>query len=585
MGASSEYREIASQLAGAQPGQRRRLALQLADEKGVSAQTIYTWGKLGGFTSGRSKRVDSGTRKIEVSDEQLSKIAELIHVSHSEKGRIPMPAHKAIHLAETAGIVLPGTVSEAYLNQWMCKRKISKRHALVRTPHTRLMSKYPNHVHMADASQCAQWFLDDSGNVAHQRRGMEVYKNKDGDPRKITRLLLVDHHSGAFFPWYVQTETTKDWIEFLYLAWSDKGFLADRLKAHLPPSVNLSQLYPFRGVPDLLYADNGSPLKSHASKSLLQSLNIEFMTHLPGNPRAKGSNEGMQRHWERWFESGLLLNKATSLDQLNAWAIDYAIRVNATMVHARHGMTRFDCWSNHIEHIKDVPDFDFYKKFALRQTHLRKVSNDGVITYKPLPGSLPKGQSYAYRVPDVNLWGGAVEVSYCLFDYPRVRIVSPITGQCWETEPLLRNSAGFFPEISATIGENFKSPKNTDIHNAFVDHGFELQGGKWKPAEPITLEKVHLSSDHKTPDPINHNIVAFVPAAPEFETLQTPLQCKRYCLERLNAKFDSLHPFQRQLIDNIPDKGLTRTELAALYQELVHIDPAQIISITEGAQA
>lgn len=575
------YKEIAQALAGARNS--GKLAQQLSDEKGVSVQTIYTWAKLGGFTSGRKRREDAGTRKLDVTEEQLAQVACLIHQSHTEKDRIPLTAHQAISYAETNGILPAGLVSETYLNAWMRSRKVSKKHALLRTPHTPLMSKYPNHIHMVDASTCAQWFLKQSGEIGHQRRGLEVYKNKDGNSNKITRLVLVDHYSGAFFVRYYQSETARDLIEFLYLAWADKSVMAESLKDFINAD-NLSEQFPFSGMPDILYTDNGAANKAIFTLNVLSNLNIIDDRHKPYMSRAKGANETMQRHWERWFEADLKYSPASSLDELNAWAFDRCRYINAKREHSRHGHTRFDMWSRDVQTIKAVPDYQFYCRFAISQAKERKVGFDGLISFKPDSNAIPDATSGKYHLPDTNLWGTWVEVNYCLFDYPKIRVVSRRTGQLFELTPLLRNSAGFYPEISATLGETFKSPAYTDSRKAFAEMGMdENKFGHLTPIEPITLDNVH-GDNPETPSYEPAAVVEFQPMDPELIRTYTRLDAKKRLMAMLGAgTADDLYPAQRDLLATL-EGDIREPELQALYQQLKKVDDATIINLTKGEQ-
>lgn len=450
-------------LAGAAtPAQRSRLVKSLSRTHNCTTQAIYKAAQRCGFNSNRKPRADRNTRSVAVTENQLRELALLIHKSETEKGRMPLTAEEAISIYERSGKLTHDTISPAYLNAWMRRHKISKTHALARTPHTRLMSLHPNHVHMVDASRCAQWYLDNRGRVTHQRRDQDVYSNKPGNPNQITRLLLVDHYSGAFFVWYTQEEAAVDWLSFLYRAWASKNFLADSLAQHLTPDALscLSSYFPFRGLPRILYSDNGAPLKCAATKQMLAKMGIESLQHKPYAPRAKGANETMQRHWERWFEAGLKLHAAADLDELNAWAFDRCVEINAVRKHSRHGRTRFDVWTRDVAgHIVEVPDFEFYRSHAASAPEQKKVWPDRTIRFK----------NNFYRVEDVNLIGSFVEVSHVLFQPGHIRIVSRRTGQEWIAAPLQRNTAGFFPEISATIGENFRSQPFTDAQRAIAD--------------------------------------------------------------------------------------------------------------------
>jgi hypothetical protein len=176
-------------------------------------QAVYNAANRAGFSSGRPTRADRGSRRKPVSDAQLAQVAALIHSTHTEKNRIPMSAETAIFLAENNHIIPPETVTPEYLNTWMRRHAIAKSDATRPTPHSRLRSLRPNHVHVFDTSVCAQWYLDNRGGVRLQPRGTALYKNKPANDRaKVIRYLLVDHFSGALFAWYAHTEQVFDLV-------------------------------------------------------------------------------------------------------------------------------------------------------------------------------------------------------------------------------------------------------------------------------------------------------------------------------------------------------------------------------------
>lgn len=626
--------EIAQRLAGAQTaGERASIVNYYAGLHSVTPQGVRKAAANAGFRLDRKQRADAGTRSIALTDAQLEAVAIILHRSLSEKNVIPMAPAEAISIAENLGIVPPGTLSPDYLNAWMRSRNISKADALRRTPHTPLMSLHPNHVHQADASRCAQWYLADSGAVKQQRK---PYKNKDGHPDALQRLLLVDHYTGAFFVWYFQSETALDWIEFLYMAWAPKDFLAPRLapfidlsgiasaaethhtKEHdyeelndsspadhflslcpgstepeggTPRALSLSALFPFHGFPKILYTDNGSPIKAAATQSLQHKLGIDSLFHRPFNPRAKGAVETTHRHWERWFETGLKLQPATSLAQLNAWAFDKCVEINTARKHSRYSRTRFDLWTAHAAgHVNPMPYYEFYRSYAASAPEIRTVSPARTISFRPQGVRLPYETSGVYLVDDRNLTGTQVEVSFLLYDFPKVRIVSRKTGQMFVVSPLAQTAAGFFPEISATIGESYRSPGHTDAQRAFNELNIAGSNDAPATADPAKqtgaqLLSIHLAGIKKsaafTHPGVPVNTPAPQPIPQEVHALSIN-QVQRLILETIGTKrADDLTPAQRAAYDQI-SSPMPKAQAEQLARDLLQLPltaPSNIIDM------
>lgn len=667
--------EIAAKLAGARtPSERAAIVSDYARLYGATPQGVRKAAKNAGFSLDRKQRADAGTRDKPLTDAQLEAVAIILHRSISEKKMINMAPAEAIGIAESLGIIPPGSVSPDYLNAWMRSRNISKADALKRAPHTPLMSLHPNHVHQADASRCAQWYLADSGAVKQQRK---PYKNKEGHPAALQRLLLVDHFTGAFFVWYFQSETALDWMEFLYLAWAPKDFLAPRLapfidlsadaphptkeNAHeeilniyersaetterefqsaLPPfplgtpcssmaldnssrdsapaiqnselrTQNfLSRVFPFQGFPRIFYTDNGSPIKASATQVMLEKLGVQALFHTPYNPRAKGAVESTHRHWERWFETKLKLHPATSIAQLNAWAFDKCVEINSARIHSRYQRTRFDLWTSLAAgHVNAVPDYEFYRTYGASAPEIRTVTAAGTISYKPSGVRRPFECSGVYLVPDTNLRGTDVEVSYLLYDYPVCKIVSRKTGQVFTVAPLAQTEAGFFPAISATIGESYRSPAHTDSQRAFTNLNIKLEGiedqsgeagtaiqnsefrtqnsAKQTGAQLVAIHLQHLKKDSVFTHPgVPINTPASQPISQEVPTLSRNA-VQRLILQTIGTnRADDLTPAQRAAYDQIssPMPQAQAEQLARDLLQLPLTQPTNIIDM-EGTSS
>lgn len=335
--------EMVERLKQAVNGEKNRIIAEYASMTGLSAATLYRRAKNHGFSSGRKAREDKGALKSGLSDAQVEYVGALIHATaRDNKGGI-MPVERAIEIAEDEGIIEPGQISTARMQQLLREREISKAHMREATPHIEMKSLHPNEVQLVDVSVCIQYYL--RGGKLRLMREAEFYKNKPDNFKKVkTRLLrylLVDHFSGAFHLRYYDTtgETANNLFHFLCEGWLPKA------DARLP----------FRGVPFYMLWDAGSAALSKPMQTMFERLGIKTPDALPHNPRRQGAVETMHNVIEQWFESGLKIQPATSVEELNAWADDWSIKFQAIRKHTRHGMPRTACWLQiRPEHLRET---------------------------------------------------------------------------------------------------------------------------------------------------------------------------------------------------------------------------------------
>lgn len=379
-------------------------------------------------------RKDKGKLRVGISEEQMKAVALLIYVTWSEKNRIPMPAWVAIRQAEAMGIIPADMLIAGTLNRWMAAQGVAKQMALLPTPHVEMRTDGPNHVHEYDVSVCAQWYLKTDGEVGHQRRDLDVYKNKpDGKGPSIKRHVIVDHYSGAFFVEYARSEDAATSLDFLFDAWCKKR----------------DEKFIFRGTPRILYTDNGNVVRSAVGKQVLERLGIESIQHKVGNPRAKGSVEGFMWQWEQCFESLLKANPARSLEDLNHRAFGMAMWMNANREHSRHGKTRFECWAGIAEaELRELPEErEALRALAMRASEERNIDYRGYVRFDGL----------LYEVPDRALWGKKVMAGPDVFHQPD--IVIECEGRKFRLSALAVDEGGF-TERAVDFG-TFREPRET----------------------------------------------------------------------------------------------------------------------------
>lgn len=361
--------EMVERLKKAVNGEKDRIVAEYAKMTGLSTATLYRRAKKAGFDAGRKKREDKGVLRSGLTDEQIEYIAALIHATaRDNKGGI-MPVERAIQIAEDNGIIERGQVSAARMQQLLREREISKKHLREATPHVEMKSEFPNEVHLVDVSVCIQYYLK-NGKMRLMREA-EFYKNKPDNFAKVkTRLLrylLVDHFSGAFHLKYYDTtgETANNLFDFLCEGWLPKE----------------DSRLPFHGVCFYMLWDAGSAALSKPMQAMFERLGIKTPEGLPHNPRRQGAVETMHNVIEQWFESGLKIQPATSVEQLNAWAQDWSIHFQATKKHTRHGLTRTACWLQIKPEKLRVTTFEVLQQLFARPAEERTVDGTRSISF------------------------------------------------------------------------------------------------------------------------------------------------------------------------------------------------------------
>lgn len=412
---------------------------------GLAPATLYARAKKHGFSSGRKSRADKGGLKCGLTDEQIEYVAALIQTTaRDNKGGI-MPVARAIEIAVDNRVIEKDQVSESHMQKILREREISKKHMREATPHTEMKSLHPNEVHLVDVSVCIQYYL--SNGKLKLMKEAEFYKNKPDNFKKVkTRLLrylLVDHFSGAFHLKYYDTtgETANNLFDFLCEGWMPKE--DNRL--------------PFHGVPKFMLWDAGSAALSKPMQAMFERLGIKTPEGLPHNPRRQGAVETMHNVIEQWFESGLKIQPATSVEQLNSWAQDWMINFQSTRIHTRTKMPRTLCWLAIKAEELRVTTLEVLQQLYARPAEERTVDGTRSISFmgktyrlRHIAGVRPGSKVMAILYP----WQEQVGVMFNEVEY----LVEPVT--------MLPASQGGFPADARHIGEEYGAQQETATQQA-----------------------------------------------------------------------------------------------------------------------
>lgn len=490
-------REFSARLEGVTGRARAALRREFAETYGVSATTLSRMLCEVGYRE--RSRSDAGTRRVPVDDAKILELAAIQRSSLSLRKGVTMPAEDVINIAEDSGLIDQGALAPSTYNNWLRSLEVSRREQAriegeTDYVHTTLRSLGPNHVHQVDFSLAVNWKIF-QGRPQYEHL---VYKNKlpsAGTPR-LWRLIVVDHASGAFFTHYSQStgETVQATLEGLYRAWAPKVLNGE----------GIERIYPFRGVPRILMADRGSANQAQITETVLERLGVKLL--ICGSSRAKGTVEVSHRIWEDHFESRMRLQVPESVEQLNEWALDFAVKMSARP-HSRHGAPRSAIWAWHVGRRPETQlrelrcDFETFKAIAVTEPQKCQVRGNRTIRFR----------SKVYRVPDQVQAESSVFVQYSPFDFPNIYVrASEATGApCYVCEPIELDEFGF-PVDAPVIGQEFHSQKQTPtkrmvaaaevIRRGFEEsqelkvYGHHRHGVKPVEVRPVGTEALELAA-------------------------------------------------------------------------------------------
>lgn len=441
-------RALMSRIDSAPHGDRGRLVREGAAALGLSVAATYRRLQEVGFDSGRKPRADRGRSALP--DAEAQRLGALLMNSVRANGKRTMSFKTAAEILRANDQLSvdmdPGTLAKALRRRGMHPDQVG-----ADSPHVHQKSLHPNHVWQIDASVCVLYYLDRGGVAVASER--EFYKNKPQNLKRIERdrvirYVATDHYSGAMYvEYFLGAESSENLYRFFANAIAKRDHPGD----------------PFHGVPLTLMLDRGSASEAHLFRTLLERLDVRQITHLPGNPRAKGSVERSHDLVERNFEARLGVGmRVADLAQLNHYAQAWCRTYCARERHTRHGHTRYALWQTiRPEQLRIAPPRELLDDLLATKPVSVKVRRDLTIAY-----ALKRGAgSHTYSVktlPEVRV-GDLITV--CVNPY-RAPSVIAITRDAEgrevrvELEPLERDDAGFYVD-AAVIGEEIRSARDT----------------------------------------------------------------------------------------------------------------------------
>ncbi|WP_312481073.1 DDE-type integrase/transposase/recombinase [Stutzerimonas nitrititolerans] len=362
---------LAREIEQAPHGSKTALCRAAAADLGITLATVYRKLKEVTVTTTRKRRTDAGTSALERHEAEL--ISAVLIQSIRDNDKQLSTLERAVERLRSNGKIIAGRLdtdsgeilplSIDAISRALRAYGLHPDQVLRPAPAVELVSLHPNHVWQIDASISTQFYLADDG-----ARAMNKAEFYDGKPENLKRIekqrlwryVITDHTSGTIYVHYVLgAESAENLCHVLISAMVKRG-----------------EQDPLHGVPFIIMTDPGAAMTSAMFRNLCRALSIELIINKVGNARAKGQVEQAHNIVEREFESGLrLLDKPSTLEQINALAGRWMRHYNATAIHTRHRRTRYGLWMTiKAEQLRIAPAAEICRELAIAQPEKRKVT-------------------------------------------------------------------------------------------------------------------------------------------------------------------------------------------------------------------
>jgi hypothetical protein len=342
-------------------------------------------------------RVDRGVpRKLSrVELEQYCEVIAAFKVRTSNKKGRCVSTARAIELLEEYGMETPqgfvqppkGLLTRSTVNYYLQAWGYDHQRLSRQPPAVRFQAERSN--------EC--WHFDLSpSDLKHLETPSWVEPGR-GKPL-LMLFSVVDDRSGVCYQEYrcVYGEDVEAELRFLFNAMSPKPL----------------EGFPFQGIPQAIYADNGPISRSRIFQMVMECLGIELMTHMPAGKdgrrvtaRSKGKVERPFRTVKEAHETLYHFHKPETEAEANRWLHNYLQHYNQ-QPHRSEDCSRLEDWLTHLPEagLQQMCSWERFCTFA-REPEQRKVGADARVSV----------EGVAYEV-EPDLAGETVVLWWGLFD-------------------------------------------------------------------------------------------------------------------------------------------------------------------------
>lgn len=358
------------QLLPPRSNERKRIVEEFANLYGVSTSTVYRSVRRM-FKPQSLKRSDSGKPR-NIDPQQMEKYCKIIAAlklrSMNKKGH-HLSTQEAIRLLEygvetpSETVTIPkGRLSKSTANRYLRLWGYNLASLSIEPVVVRFQAKHSN--------EC--WHFDLSPS---DKKDLDKWPDWIGQKQSRPLLMLysvVDDRSGVAYHEYnaVYGEDAESALRFLFKAMSPKDIDG----------------FPFQGIPEMIYMDNGPIARSNVFQRVMNYLGIQIRCHMPKGKdgrrttaRAKGKVERPFRTVKEVHETLYHFHSPKDLHEANAWIQNYVLRYNENS-HRTENHSRIDDWMVKLPKsgIRKMCSWDRFCTFA-REPEKLKVGPDAQI--------------------------------------------------------------------------------------------------------------------------------------------------------------------------------------------------------------
>ena len=460
--------------------ERRDIMRQAAALYGISESTLYRQlEKL--YRPKALRRADQGVPRT-LPEAEMMRYCEVIAAlkirTMNKKGRY-ISTVRAIEVLEQMGIDTPegriqpekGRLRKATVNRYLKHWGFDHRTLTYQVPAVRFQARSSN--------ECWQFDLSPS-DLKHVKEPLWH------DPSKGRPILMlysvVDDRSGVCYQEYrnVYGEDVEAALRFLFNAMADKS----------------DPEFPFRGIPAMLYMDNGPIARSHVFQSVMAYLGIQVKLHMPDSKdkrrrtaRAKGKVERAFRTVKEAHEVLYHLREPKDEAQANERLLAYLKNYN-DHPHRSEPHSRMKDWLANLPAggIREMCSWERFCTFA-REPENRRVGIDARISVE---GAIYEVHADLAGESVVLWWGLFDNELYVEHDAQRYGPYTPINGPI----PLHR-----YRKFKKTKTEK-RLEKIEALAKSLVLG--ETEDGKYKELAILTETEINLPSQpFQDPDPFH----------------------------------------------------------------------------------
>ncbi len=343
------------------------------------------------------QRSDKGTPR-KLTREEMKRYCEVIAAmkirTNNKKGR-HLSTARAIELLEKYGMETPDGFVQAP-KQLLKKSTVNYYLKAWGYDHNSLTRQPPAVRFQAEQSnQC--WHFDLSPSDLKYLKQTSWVQPGRGKPQ-LMLYSVVDDRSGVCYQEYrcVYGEDAETALRFLFNAMSAKTL----------------EGFPFQGIPQMLYMDNGPITKSRVFQNVMDCLDVRVATHLPQGKdgrrvtaRAKGKVERPFRTVKEAHETLYHFHQPETESEANRWLHQYLLQYNSQS-HRTENHSRMEDWLGNLPGagLRSMCSWERFCTFA-REPEQRKVDGCARVSV----------EGVAYEV-DPDLAGETVVLWWGLFD-------------------------------------------------------------------------------------------------------------------------------------------------------------------------